>query len=47
VAPARLNSGDCFAIVADLSNDPTYAEVLHETFEPRVIGLQIARCGVL
>jgi hypothetical protein len=30
-------------IVADLSNDPTYAEVLHETFGPRVIGLQISR----
>ena len=28
-------------IVADLSFDPTYAEVLHETFGPRVIGLQI------
>ena len=32
-------------IVADLSNDPTYAEVLHETFGPRVIGLQISRHG--
>jgi len=30
-------------IVADLSNDATYAEVLHETFGPRVIGLQISR----
>jgi hypothetical protein len=32
-------------IVADLSNDATYAEVLHETFGPRVIGLQISRNG--
>ena len=32
-------------IVADLSNDATYAEVLHETFGPRVIGLQISRHG--
>jgi hypothetical protein len=32
-------------IVADLSYDPTYAEVLHETFGPRVIGLQISRNG--
>src|SRR5437660_1054511 len=32
-------------IVADLSYDPTYAEVLHETFGPRVIGLQISRHG--
>jgi hypothetical protein len=32
-------------IVADLSNDPTYAEVLHETFGPRVIGLHISRSG--
>jgi hypothetical protein len=32
-------------IVADLSNDATYAEVLHETFGPRVIGLQITRHG--
>ena len=32
-------------IVADLSNDPSYAEVLHETFGPRVIGLQISRYG--
>ena len=32
-------------IVADLSNDPTYAEVLLETFGPRVIGLQISRHG--
>jgi hypothetical protein len=33
-------------IVADLSNDVTYAEVLFETFGPRVIGLQISRNGV-
>src|SRR5262245_46902689 len=32
-------------IVADLSNDPTYAEPLLETFGPRVIGLQITRNG--
>jgi hypothetical protein len=32
-------------IVADLSFDPTYAEVLHETFGSRVIGLQISRYG--
>jgi len=32
-------------IIADLSNDPTYAEVLHETFGPRVIGLHISRSG--
>ena len=32
-------------IVADLSNDPTYAEALYETFGPRVIGLQISRHG--
>ena len=32
-------------IIADLSYDPTYAEVLFETFGPRVIGLQISRAG--
>jgi hypothetical protein len=32
-------------IVADLSFDPTYAEVLFETFGPRVIGLQISSGG--
>jgi hypothetical protein len=32
-------------IVADLSFDPTYAEVLFDTFGPRVIGLQISRYG--
>src|SRR5258705_10564265 len=32
-------------IVADLSNDATYAEVLLEMFGPRVIGLQITRSG--
>jgi hypothetical protein len=32
-------------IVVDLSNDPTYAEVLLETFGARVIGLQITRAG--
>jgi hypothetical protein len=32
-------------IVADLSNDATYGEILLETFGPRVIGLQISRYG--
>ncbi len=32
-------------IVADLSNDATYAEVMYETFGPRVIGLHITRNG--
>src|SRR5262245_15957003 len=32
-------------IVADLSNDATYAEVLFETFGRRVVGLQISRHG--
>ncbi len=32
-------------IVADLSNDATYAEVLYETFGPRVIGVHITRNG--
>lgn len=32
-------------IVADLSNDPSYAETLLSTFGPRVIGLQISRYG--
>ena len=32
-------------IVADLSNDASYAEVLNETFGPRVIGLHISRSG--
>ena len=32
-------------IVADLSYDPTYAEVLLENFRARVIGLQISRYG--
>lgn len=32
-------------IVSDLSFDPTYAEVLHDMFGPRVIGLQIGRSG--
>ena len=37
---------DCNAlIVADLSYDPTYAEVLHDTFGPRIIGLHITRNG--
>src|SRR3954469_7150238 len=30
-------------IVADLSYDPTYAEVLLETYGPRVIGVHISR----
>jgi hypothetical protein len=32
-------------IVADVSSDPTYAEVLFETFGRRVIGLHITRYG--
>src|SRR6516162_8701801 len=32
-------------IVADLSNDPTYAEILLQTFPGRVVGLQISRHG--
>jgi hypothetical protein len=32
-------------IVADLSNDPTYAEVLYETFGQRVIGVHVSRYG--
>ena len=32
-------------IVADLSNDATYAEVLYETFGVRVIGVHISRYG--
>ena len=32
-------------IVADLSNDPSYAEYLCDTFGPRVIGVQISRHG--
>ena len=32
-------------IVADLSKDDTYAEVLFETFGARVIGIQISRYG--
>jgi hypothetical protein len=32
-------------IVADLSNDATYAEVLYDTFGRRVIGLHISRNG--
>ena len=35
---------DCL-IVADLSNDATYAETLVDTFGPRVVGLQIGRSG--
>jgi hypothetical protein len=32
-------------IIADLSNDATYAEVLFDTFGARVIGVQITRHG--
>ena len=35
---------DCL-IVADLSNDATYGEVLFDTFGRRVIGVQIGRSG--
>jgi hypothetical protein len=44
-APARWLVGCDALIVADLSNDASYAEVLYETFGPRVIGLQISRYG--
>jgi hypothetical protein len=37
-------SRDC-VIVADLSNDPTYAETLFDTFGPRIVGVQIGRSG--
>jgi hypothetical protein len=40
----RLYNNNCL-IVADLSNDATYAEVLFEAFGPRVIGLHITRNG--
>ncbi|WFU61401.1 hypothetical protein [Bradyrhizobium brasilense] len=32
-------------VIADLSNNASYAEVLQQTFGPRVIGLQISRSG--
>jgi len=32
-------------IVADLSNDASYAEILYRTFGPRIIGLHITRHG--
>ena len=32
-------------VVADLSYDPTYAEILLQTFPGRVVGLQISRYG--
>lgn len=32
-------------IVADLTNEASYGEFLHQTFGPRVIGLQITRYG--
>jgi hypothetical protein len=32
-------------VIADFSNDPTYAEPLHKLFGPRLIGLQITRHG--
>jgi hypothetical protein len=37
-------NGDCL-IVADLSNDATYGEVLFDTFGRRVVGVQIGRSG--
>jgi hypothetical protein len=40
----RPYNGDCL-IVADLSNDATYGEVLFDTFGRRVIGVQIGRSG--
>jgi hypothetical protein len=38
------NNRNCL-IIADLSNDATYAETLFETFSWRVIGVQIGRSG--
>jgi hypothetical protein len=32
-------------ILADLSNDPSYADILYQTFGPRLIGLHITRHG--
>jgi hypothetical protein len=40
----RLYNGDA-TIVADLTNDPTYAEPLFDMFGLRVIGLHIGRHG--
>jgi hypothetical protein len=40
----RLYNGDA-TIVADLTNDPTYAEPLFDMFGPRVLGLHIGRHG--
>jgi hypothetical protein len=42
LAAVDRRHGSNALIVADLSNDATYAEVLHETFGPRVIGLRSA-----
>lgn len=41
----RLYNGDA-TIVADLTNDPTYAEPLFDMFGPRVIGLHIGRLAM-
>jgi hypothetical protein len=40
----QLYERNCL-IIADLSNDPSYAETLYETFGPRVIGVHIGRSG--
>src|SRR5450759_5382897 len=40
----RRYSGNAL-IVADLSNDASYAEVLSHTFGPRVVGIHITRHG--
>ncbi len=40
----RSYNRDCL-IAADLSNDATYGETLHDTFGSRVIGIQIGRSG--
>jgi hypothetical protein len=40
----RLYDGDA-TIIADLTNDPTYAEPLFDMFGPRVLGLHIGRHG--
>ncbi len=40
----RTHSHDCL-IVADLSNEASYGEILFDTFGRRVIGVQIGRSG--
>jgi hypothetical protein len=45
LAAVDRSYGSNALIVADLSYDPSYAEVLHQSFGPRVIGVQIGRYG--